>query len=46
MLKESCSSGASARYSAYISSGVIMMPGYVNIGAYVEKELWLTLGQQ
>jgi 2,3,4,5-tetrahydropyridine-2-carboxylate N-succinyltransferase len=24
--------GASARYGSYISSGVIMMPSYVNIG--------------
>ena len=29
--------GASARYGAYISSGVIMMPSYVNIGAYVDE---------
>jgi hypothetical protein len=27
--------GAIARYGAYIASGVIMMPGFVNIGAYV-----------
>ena len=29
--------GASARYGSYISSGVIMMPSYVNIGAYVDE---------
>ncbi|MDQ5930399.1 MAG: 2,3,4,5-tetrahydropyridine-2,6-dicarboxylate N-succinyltransferase, partial [Bacteroidota bacterium] len=28
--------GASARYGSFISSGVIMMPSYVNIGAYVD----------
>ena len=27
---------AVARYGAFISSGVIMMPSYVNIGAYVD----------
>jgi 2,3,4,5-tetrahydropyridine-2-carboxylate N-succinyltransferase len=40
--------GASARYGAYISSGVIMMPSYVNIGAYVDAgtmvETWATVG--
>ena len=28
---------AIARYGAYLSSGVIMMPSYVNIGAYVDS---------
>jgi 2,3,4,5-tetrahydropyridine-2-carboxylate N-succinyltransferase len=28
---------AVARYGAYISSGVILMPSYVNIGAYVDE---------
>ncbi|MGA8852542.1 MAG: 2,3,4,5-tetrahydropyridine-2,6-dicarboxylate N-succinyltransferase, partial [Christiangramia sp.] len=28
---------AVARHGAYISSGVIMMPSYVNIGAYVDE---------
>jgi 2,3,4,5-tetrahydropyridine-2-carboxylate N-succinyltransferase len=37
--------GASARYGSYISSGVIMMPSYVNIGAYVD-ELWSIPGRQ
>jgi 2,3,4,5-tetrahydropyridine-2-carboxylate N-succinyltransferase len=40
--------GASARYGAYISSGVIMMPSYVNIGAYVDEgtmvDTWATVG--
>src|SRR6187431_54223 len=40
--------GASARYGAYISSGVIMMPSYVNIGAYVDAgtmvDTWATVG--
>jgi 2,3,4,5-tetrahydropyridine-2-carboxylate N-succinyltransferase len=27
---------AAARYGAYLAPGVIMMPSYVNIGAYVE----------
>ena len=27
---------AVARYGAYISKGVIMMPSYINIGAYVD----------
>ena len=39
---------AVARHGAYISSGVIMMPCYVNIGAYVEKgtmvDTWATVG--
>ena len=28
---------AVARYGAYISKGVILMPSYVNIGAYVDE---------
>lgn len=40
--------GASARYGAYIASGVIMMPSYVNIGAYVDAgtmvDTWATVG--
>ena len=28
---------AVARYGAYVSPGVIMMPSYVNIGAYVDS---------
>ncbi|MBF4984328.1 2,3,4,5-tetrahydropyridine-2,6-dicarboxylate N-succinyltransferase, partial [Nonlabens mediterrranea] len=28
---------AVARHGAYISKGVIMMPSYINIGAYVEE---------
>jgi len=39
---------AVARYGAYLSSGVIMMPSYVNIGAYVDKgtmeDTWATVG--
>ncbi|MEZ4787585.1 MAG: 2,3,4,5-tetrahydropyridine-2,6-dicarboxylate N-succinyltransferase [Flavobacterium haoranii] len=39
---------ATARYGAYISSGVIMMPSYVNIGAYVDAgtmvDTWATVG--
>ena len=39
---------AVARYGSYISSGVIMMPSYVNIGAYVEEgtmiDTWATVG--
>jgi 2,3,4,5-tetrahydropyridine-2-carboxylate N-succinyltransferase len=37
LLKEFVVPGASARYGSYISSGVIMMPSYVNIGAYVDE---------
>lgn len=40
--------GASARYGAYLASGVIMMPSYVNIGAYVDAgtmvDTWATVG--
>ena len=39
---------AVARYGAYLASGVIMMPSYVNIGAYVEGgtmvDTWATVG--
>ncbi len=39
---------AVARYGAYISKGVIMMPSYVNIGAYVGEgtmvDTWATVG--
>ncbi len=39
---------AIARYGAYISRGVIMMPSYVNIGAYVDQDTmvdtWATVG--
>ena len=39
---------AVARYGAYISKGVIMMPSYVNIGAYVAEgtmvDTWATVG--
>lgn len=39
---------AVARYGAYISSGVILMPSYVNIGAWVGKgtmvDTWATVG--
>lgn len=40
--------GASARYGAYIASGVVMMPSYVNIGAYIDSgtmiDTWATVG--
>ncbi|WP_185883174.1 2,3,4,5-tetrahydropyridine-2,6-dicarboxylate N-succinyltransferase [Blattabacterium cuenoti] len=39
---------AVARYGSYISPGVILMPSYVNIGAYIGKEsmvdTWATVG--
>ncbi|MDX2245349.1 MAG: 2,3,4,5-tetrahydropyridine-2,6-dicarboxylate N-succinyltransferase [Bacteroidia bacterium] len=39
---------ATARYGAYIASGVILMPSYVNIGAYVDSgtmvDTWATVG--
>jgi 2,3,4,5-tetrahydropyridine-2-carboxylate N-succinyltransferase len=39
---------AIARYGAYISSGVILMPSYINIGARVEEgtmvDTWATVG--
>jgi 2,3,4,5-tetrahydropyridine-2-carboxylate N-succinyltransferase len=40
--------GASARWGAYLGNGVIMMPSYVNIGAYVGDgtmvDTWATVG--
>ncbi len=38
--------GATVRRGCYIGSNVILMPSYVNIGAYVDSALWSTLGQQ
>jgi 2,3,4,5-tetrahydropyridine-2-carboxylate N-succinyltransferase len=39
---------AIARYGAYIGKGVVMMPSYVNIGAYVDEntmvDTWATVG--
>ena len=39
---------AIARYGAFISKGVIMMPSYVNIGSYVDEgtmvDTWATVG--
>ena len=39
---------AIARYGAYLASGVIMMPSYVNIGAHVDAgtmvDTWATVG--
>ncbi|QIK16931.1 2,3,4,5-tetrahydropyridine-2,6-dicarboxylate N-succinyltransferase [Blattabacterium sp. DPU] len=39
---------AIARYGSYISPGVILMPSYVNIGAYIGKntmiDTWATVG--
>ena len=39
---------AIARYGAYISKGVILMPSYVNIGAFVDEgtmvDTWATVG--
>lgn len=40
--------GASARWGAHLARGVVMMPSYVNIGAYVGAETmvdtWATVG--
>jgi 2,3,4,5-tetrahydropyridine-2-carboxylate N-succinyltransferase len=40
--------GGSARFGAYLASGVVMMPSYVNIGARVESgtmvDTWATVG--
>jgi 2,3,4,5-tetrahydropyridine-2,6-dicarboxylate N-succinyltransferase len=40
--------GAIARYGSYIGHGVIMMPSFVNIGAYVDEgtmvDTWATVG--
>jgi len=39
---------AISRYGSYIASGVVMMPSYVNIGAYVDEftmvDTWATVG--
>ncbi len=39
---------AIARYGSFLSNGVIMMPSYVNIGAYVDEntmvDTWATVG--
>jgi len=39
---------AIARYGSYIAKGVIMMPSYINIGAYVDSgtmvDTWATVG--
>lgn len=39
---------ATARYGAFVASGVVMMPSYVNIGAYVDSgtmvDTWATVG--
>ena len=39
---------AIARYGAYVSKGVVMMPSYVNIGAFVDEatmvDTWATVG--
>lgn len=39
---------AVARYGAYISAGVVLMPSYVNIGAHVDEgtmvDTWATVG--
>ena len=40
--------GAVARYGAYIAKNVILLPGFVNIGAYVDEgtmvDTWATVG--
>lgn len=40
--------GATARYGAYIASGVILMPSFVNIGAFIDSgtmvDTWATVG--
>src|SRR5258706_1734017 len=40
--------GGAARYGSYLSKGVIMMPSFVNIGAYVDEgtmvDTWATAG--
>jgi 2,3,4,5-tetrahydropyridine-2,6-dicarboxylate N-succinyltransferase len=40
--------GAIARYGSYISKGVILLPSFVNIGAYVDEgtmvDTWATVG--
>ncbi|MFS1705131.1 2,3,4,5-tetrahydropyridine-2,6-dicarboxylate N-succinyltransferase, partial [Alteromonas sp. AMM-1] len=40
--------GASARFGSYVAKGVILMPSYVNIGAYIDEctmiDTWATVG--
>jgi 2,3,4,5-tetrahydropyridine-2-carboxylate N-succinyltransferase len=36
---------AVARYGAYLAKNVVLMPSYVNIGAYVDEGTWLIHGQ-
>ena len=40
--------GSVARHGAYIGSGVVLMPSFVNIGAYVDEgtmvDTWVTIG--
>ncbi len=40
--------GASARYGSYVAPGAILMPSYVNVGAYVAEntmvDTWATVG--
>lgn len=40
--------GGSARFGAYLGNGVVLMPSYVNIGAYVDDatmvDTWATVG--
>jgi 2,3,4,5-tetrahydropyridine-2-carboxylate N-succinyltransferase len=35
---------AVARYGAYVARNVVLMPSYVNIGAYVDEDTWATVG--
>jgi 2,3,4,5-tetrahydropyridine-2-carboxylate N-succinyltransferase len=43
-----CVPGGVARYGCYLGRGVILMPGFVNIGAYVDDgtmvDTWATVG--
>ena len=40
--------GAVVRHSAYLASGVVVMPSFVNVGAYVDRntmvDTWVTVG--
>jgi 2,3,4,5-tetrahydropyridine-2-carboxylate N-succinyltransferase len=40
--------GAVVRHSAYLAPGVVVMPGFVNVGAYVDRntmvDTWVTVG--
>ncbi len=40
--------GSVVRYSAYVAPGVILMPSFVNVGAYVDRgtmiDTWVTVG--